>query len=179
MLQIADSLPDGSATVFFDCFGGGRYIHTDDKRHLPENAFTHLANELAAALRLPLFIPRSKQYPATIKSFLAKLYSAGEALKQIASKGILLIIVDAADNAVAAANRTSPPERSFVYELFGASLSALPKNVRFITSCRSDPARRASLQLPPQTPGIICPPFTLPESRQHLEGFISRSQAMT
>lgn len=169
MVQIADRLPDGSVTVFFDCFGGGRYIHTDDKRHLPENAFTQLANELAVALHLPLFIPRSKQYPATIKSFLAKLQSAGKALKQIAPNGMLLIIVDAADNAVAAANRTDPPERPFVHELFGANLSALPENVRIITSCRSDPARRASLQLPQHIPDVVCPPFTLSESRQHLE----------
>ncbi|MBU1744032.1 MAG: hypothetical protein KJ649_03925, partial [Proteobacteria bacterium] len=169
MRQIADRLPEGSVTIFFDCFGGGRYLYSDDKRHLPENAFLHLANELAVALRLPLFIPRKSKDPATIKSFLAKLRSAGEALKQLAPDGILLLVIDAADNAVAAANNADPPERPFVHELFGANLSALPENIRIITSCRTDPARRASLRLPSHTPDVICPPFTLEESRQHLE----------
>ena len=167
MRQIADHLPNESVTVFFDCFGGGRYIYSDDKRHLPENAFLHLANELAVTLRLPLFIPRSTKHPATIQSFLAKLRSAGEALKQLVPHGILLVIVDAADNAVAAADTADPPERPFVFDLFGANLSALPENVRIIASCRT--ARRTSLRLPSYTPDVICPPFTTQESKQHLE----------
>jgi len=169
MRQIADRLPKGSVTIFFDCFGGGRCVYPEDKRHLPENAFLHLANELAVALRLPLFIPRKSKDPATIKSFLSKLRSAGEALEQLAPDGILLLVVDAADNAVAAANNAYPPECPFVHKLFGANLSALPENVRIIVSCRTDPARRASLRLPSYTPDVICPPFTLQESRQHLE----------
>jgi len=137
MRQIADRLPEESVTVFFDCFGGGRYIYSDDKRHLPENAFLHLANDLAVALRLPLFIPRSSKYPATIQSFLAKLRSACEALKQLTPEGILLIVIDAADNAVVAANNAEPPERPFIYELFGANLSDLPDNVRIVTKART------------------------------------------
>jgi hypothetical protein len=167
MRQIADRLPEESVTIFFDCFGGGRYIYSDDKRHLPENAFLQMANELAVALRLPLFIPRSSKYPATIRSFLAKLRSAGEALKQLTPDGILLLVIDAADHSVAAAEATDPPERSFIFDLFGANLSALPENVHIITSCRT--ARRDSLRLPSHIPDVICPPFTSQESRQHLE----------
>ena len=118
MRQIADRLPEGSVTVFFDCFGGGRYIYSDDKRHLPENAFLHLANELAVALRLPLFIPRSSRYPATIQSFMTKLRSAGEALKQLTPGGKLLLVVDAADNSVVAAEAADPAGTSFRYRSF-------------------------------------------------------------
>lgn len=167
MRQIAQRLPEESVTVFFDCFGGGRYVYSDDKRHLPENAFLHLANELAVAFRLPLFIPRSNKYPATVQSFFAKLRSAGEALKQRTTDGLLLIVVDAADNSVAAADAADPPERPFVFDLFRANLPALPENVHIIASCRT--ARRDSLRLPSYTPDVICPPFTLQESRQHLE----------
>lgn len=173
MYQIADRLPEGSVTIFFDCFGGGRYICSDDKRHLPENAFLHLANELAVALRLPLFIPRNSKYPATIQSFLAKLRSAGEVLKQLTPASILLIVVDAADNSVVAADAADPPERPFVFDLFGANLSALPDNIHIIASCRT--ARRTSLRLPFHTPEVICPSFTLQESRQHLEIAFSAS----
>jgi len=169
MRQIADHLPEGSVTVFFDCFGGGRYLFSDDKRHLPENAFLHLANELAVGLRLPLFIPRSSRYPATILSFIAKLRSAGKALKQLTPDGILLIIIDAADNSVAAAESADPPERPFVFDLFGANLSALPENIHIITSCRTEPLRRASLRLPSHTPEVVCSSFTIQETKQHLE----------
>ena len=173
MRQISDRLPKESVTVFFDCWGGGRCGYSDDKRHLPENAFLHLINELAVALRLPLFLPRSRKYPATIQSFLIKLRSAGEALKQLTTEGILLVIVDAADNAVAAANNTDPPERPFVHDLFTANLSALPENVRIVTSCRADPARHASLQLPSNTPCVICPAFNSHETKLHLETVFS------
>ncbi|MCX5829683.1 MAG: hypothetical protein NTV58_17065 [Deltaproteobacteria bacterium] len=177
MRQIADRLPDQSVTVFFDCFGGGRYIHSDDKRHLPENAFLHLANELAVTLRLPLFIPRNNKYPATIKSFLAKLRSAGEALSQFAQGSMLLIVVDAADNAIAAADAAVPPECPFVFDLFEANLTGLPENIRIIASCRT--AHIASLRLPLHTPEVICPPFTAQESRQHLDiSFPSPSSAL-
>lgn len=167
MQQIANRLPEESVTVFFDCFGGGRYINTDDKRHLPENAFLHLANELSVALRLPLFIPRNIKYPADIRSFRKKLRSAGQALKKLSNQGMLLIIVDAADNSVSAAQAAEPPERSFVYDLLGANLDELPENVRFIISCRT--ARRDRLNLPREIAEIPCPPFSLPETREHVE----------
>jgi hypothetical protein len=167
MRQIADRLPEGSVTVYFDCFGGGRYAYSDDKRHLPDNAFLHMANELAVALCLPLFIPRSSKNPATIKSFLAKLRSAGLALTQLAPQGTLLLIVDAADNAVAAASDADPPERPFIYDLFEANLPGLPENVRIVTSCRT--ARRQLLRLPPHIPEVLCLPFSRQESKQHLE----------
>lgn len=168
MRQISDRLPKESVTVFFDCWGGGRCVYSDDKRHLPENAFLHLTNELAIALRLPLFVPRSRNNPATIQTFLVKLRLAGKALKQLSTEGILLVIIDAADNAVAAANNTDPPERPFVHDIFTANLSALPENVRIVTSCRADPSRRASLQLPSNTPCVICPVFTKHETNLHL-----------
>ncbi len=169
MRQIANRLPEESVTIFFDCWGGGKCGYSDDKRHLPENAFLQLGNELAVALRLPLFIPRNNKYPATVQSFFAKLRWAGEVLKQLTSDGLLVIIVDAADNAVAVANKADPPERCFVHDLLGANLSELPENVRIITSCRTDPVRRASLKLPLQTLEVICPSFTEDETRQHLE----------
>lgn len=167
--QIADRLPENSVTVFFDCFGGGRYIYSDDKRHLPENAFLQMANELAVSLHIPFFIPRKFKYPATTNSFLSKLHSAGKALKQIKSDGKLLIVVDAADNSVAAAHAADPKERSFVFDLFGANLSTLPENVHFLVSCRTDPDRKASLRLPAHTPEVICQSFTETETKLHLE----------
>ena len=169
MHQIIDHLPEESVMILFDCFGGGRCVYSDDKRHLPENAFLHLTNELAITLHLPLFVPRNPNSPATIQLFLDRLRLAGETLKRISPNGILLIVVDAADNSVAAAAAADPPENSFVHELFSANLSNLPENVRIVISCRTDPARRASLQLPSNIPEVICSSFSAKETKQHLE----------
>ncbi|MBI2353660.1 MAG: hypothetical protein HYV06_01300 [Deltaproteobacteria bacterium] len=171
--QIADCLPQGSVTTYLDCFGAGRYLQTDDKRHLPENAFLQLTNDLAISLELPLFIPRNQKNPATIKLFIQRLRAAGEALQRLSPQGILLIMIDAADNSVAAAQNMTPPETSFVHELFGAGLDSLPSNIRFITSCRTDPTRRKSIKLPTGTPEVPCPSFSLQETKQHLEATFS------
>lgn len=173
MRQIANRLPSGSTSVFFDCYGGGRYIQTDDKRHLPENAFLQLANDLATSLQLPLFIPRSLKNPANIKQFMQKLRSAGDVLERLRPEGILLIIIDAADNSVAAAHNANPPETSFVHELFGAALEGLPNNIRFITSCRTDPTRRNSVRVPLGSPEVVCSSFSLNETKLHLEATFS------
>ncbi|MFA6690373.1 MAG: hypothetical protein WCR98_00105 [Saccharofermentanales bacterium] len=173
MHQITDCLPQGSVTAYFDCFGAGRYLQTDDKRHLPENAFLQLTNDLAISLQLPLFIPRNQKNPATIKLFMQRLRAAGESLHRLSPQGFLLIIIDAADNSVAAAQYMTPPETSFVHELFGAGLDQLPGNIRFIASCRTDPTRRKSIKLPAGTPEVPCPPFSLQETKQHLEATFS------
>lgn len=166
MPQIADSLPPGSVSVNFDCFGGGRYIYSDDKRHLPEKAFLQLTNEVALALQLPLFIPRDLKHPANIGLFLARLQIAGRALEQLEPKALLVIIVDAADNSITAAMAANPPERSFVLELVSANLAGLPRNVRFVISART--ARKDSLQLASEVVEVECPLFELSETKQHL-----------
>ncbi len=167
MRQIPDHLPAGSVSVFFDCYGGGRYIHSDDRRHLPENAFLQLANELALGLKMPLFIPRNFKNPANVRTLLSKLRAAGEAIQQIEPGGLLLLGIDAADNSVTAAADADPPDPCFVFDLFGANLADLPANVRFVVSART--ARRESLRLPSGTTEVVCPPFTDDESRIHLE----------
>ena len=166
MQQIVKELPTGSLSIIFDCYGGGRYIYADDKRHLPENAFLQLTNEVALALRLPLFVPRSHKYPANVRSFLFKLKTAGQALDQIEPGALLVVIIDAADNSMHAAAAASPPERSFVLDLVRANLDELPKNVRFMFSSRS--GRRDSLQLPMGVGEIECPLFDLAETSEHL-----------
>jgi energy-coupling factor transporter ATP-binding protein EcfA2 len=167
MCQIAAHLPKDSQTIFFDCFAGGRYIYSDDKRHLPENAFLHMINEIAVSLNLPLFIPRSRKNPATIKLFLSKLATAGNLLAQISSPGKLVINIDAADNSIVAANAAVPHEQSFVFDLLRSSLSSLPSNVHIIISCRT--ARKDMLSIPYNTPEVHCSSFSIQETREHLK----------
>jgi len=163
--QIGDYLPEQSVTVFFDCFGGGRYLYPEDRRHLAENAFLQMANDLATELRLPLFIPRSSRSLASVRMFLSRLRLAAQALDQRNPDALAVIVVDAADNAVAAAGCDNG-ESPFVFDLLGVNLDDLPANVRIVASCRT--GRTSSLRLPPGTPKIECPLFSQEESREHL-----------
>ena len=160
--QVEKLLPPGSAFVLFDCYGAGRYVRTNDRRHLPQNAFSEIANELSLKLGIPFFLAATPN-SANVLHFLAHIQRAGEALAKSQPDALITIAIDAADNSVSAATRANPPEKCFVHELTQADLSKLPTNVRFIFSARS--ARKDSLSLPTGTPQIECPPFEPTETR--------------
>lgn len=164
--QLESRLPAGSIAVTYDCYGAGTYMHSEDKRHLPERAFLQMINDVAVATDLPLLLPRSSTHPATIETFLQRMTMAGKALALSTPGAVLLIIVDAADNTVTAAESAVPPERPFIRDLASADLTKLPNNVRFVVSART--ARRDGLGLPPTTEEVICRAFTESETRLHL-----------
>jgi hypothetical protein len=162
MTQTAGNLPAGSIAVTFDCYGAGRYTHTNDRRHLPENAFLQMANDLATAQGLPLLIAKSSSNPANVRMFLERLTQSAELLAKVEPNALVVVFIDAADNSVTAAEKSSPPSPCFVWELADADLSSLPANVRLVFSTRT--GRKDTLQLPKGTPPVECPPFTRPET---------------
>ena len=101
--ELSSLLPEGSCVVLFDCYGGGRYRFSDDKRHLPEHAFLQIANDLAVSLGTPFFIPRSAHRPTEVRQFLKRIREAA----MVVEDGLLVIGIDAADNAVTAAELVS------------------------------------------------------------------------
>lgn len=166
--QLASRLPHGSVAVTYDCYGAGSYMHSEDKRHLPERAFLQIINDVAVATELPLLLPRSGTHPTTIETFLQRMTMAGRALELSSPGAILLVIVDAADNTVTAAESAVPVERPFIHDIAGADLNKLPSNVRFVVSART--ARKSGLGFPVTTDEVLCRPFTETETRQHLIG---------
>ena len=164
--QVQEGLPNGSISVNFDCYGGGRCFYSDEKRHLPENAFLQLANEVSMALQLPFFVPRDFNHPADVRVFLSRLSSAADALGKIEPNALLVVIIDAADNSVTAAESSVPIEKSFVHELARANLDALPGNTHFVFSARS--SRSSKLFLPSSAEVVRCPAFDLSETRLHV-----------
>jgi hypothetical protein len=63
LMQVPALLPPDSVSVTFDCYGAGRYTHTNDRRHLPENAFLQIVNELAWAQETPfLMLPSGRSW---------------------------------------------------------------------------------------------------------------------
>jgi hypothetical protein len=175
--QLRQELPPGSISVLFDCFGGGQYVHSDDKRHRPENAFLQIANEIALSLNIPIYIPRSVNHPVDIRMLLSKLRIAGKALQTLNPEALLVVIADAADNSVTAATTVQPSDPCFVFELAQASLNTLPENVRFIFSART--GRKTNLKLPTSTKEVVCPPFNIDETRLFVQARFSNADEAT
>lgn len=125
--QIENLLPEGSVMVVFDCYGKGSYLDSGSLRYRPREAFLQLSNELAVRMRVPLLLTRSQavDYP---REFKLRVEKASEALRSITPGALLIIAVDAADNAVTASRRGPTPDPCFVHEL--VTLGVLPNNVR-------------------------------------------------
>ncbi len=157
--QVKEDLPSGSLMVMFDCYGGGRYLDPAALRHKPADAFVQLANEVATRLRLPLLLSRhgTTDFP---RMFMHRLRHAAETLAAANPNALLVVVVDAADNSVTAAEERGPPESSFVHDF--VLLRELPGNVRFVVTARTSCLK--GLRLPEHYDRIRLEPFTRSET---------------
>lgn len=164
--EIEMLLPQGSVVIKYDCYGGGHYLDSDAYRHRPQDAFLHLVNDLARQLRIPLLINRGAEidFPRTFKK---RLERASEVVHTRGEDVLLVIVIDAADNSVTAANSRSPREHSFVHDF--SAIGNLPANVRFIITARS--GKVMSLNLPRSFKRILIPGFSLEETARHVGGY--------
>ncbi|WP_296708602.1 hypothetical protein [Tistrella sp.] len=161
--DLAQRLPTGSELIVYDCYGGGTYLNSNGYRHRAEDAFLQLANDTAARLLLPpLFSETGVDHP---RRFARKLDATAAALASRHPDALLVIAVDAADNAVTAASQCVPPERAFVHDL--ARLGGLPANVRLMFSART--GRLADLELPDDVVLVPLEPFGPEESIRFAE----------
>jgi hypothetical protein len=165
--QLPSLLPAGSSVMLFDCFGAGRYLAPNDKRHLPANAFLQLGNDLAVGTGTPFFLAREGKRPANIRQFLQRLKDVATTVASKQSNAFLVIAIDAADNAVTAAEQAVPVDPCFIHDLTGVYLTDLPDNVRIVFSART--SRLNGLRLPPHTPEVICSEFTREETAEYVQ----------
>ena len=159
--ELESLLPSGSKVILYDCYGAGTYRDPSRYRHRPLEAFTQLSNELALTVRAPCLFPH-RDNPDIIKSFRRRLELASELIETETPEALLVILIDAADNAVAASMTPEPKDHCFVHNL--VRMSELPDNARILISART--SRRGSLNLPPGCKTILCPPFSEKETRQ-------------
>lgn len=162
--EIEAALPESSVMVKYDCYGGGRYMDSGAFRHRAKDAFTQLTNELATRLRLPLLVGHSRDtdYPRLFKR---RLEHAATALKAQASNALIVIAIDAVDNAATAAKGRVPREAPFTRDFL--DLRDVPENVRFIVTARS--GRLDHLELGEQYQILEIQPFSEAETASHLE----------
>ncbi|MWV57423.1 hypothetical protein [Rathayibacter sp. VKM Ac-2754] len=105
-----------AVVVIYDCFGNGSYRAPDKPRHRHRDGLVQIASELAAqALSAPL-IPRAATGSAEyMKAFIQRLREARRRLAESAPGTELVIVVDAADNGVIAAEARG--DQAFVHDL--------------------------------------------------------------
>ena len=163
--EIRELLPAGSAVLVYDCYGNGRYLDSDSFRHRPADAFLQMSNELSAHLRTPLLLTRDPyaNYP---RAFSKRLELGAATVAARSAEALLVVVVDAADNSIVAAQAQSPPERSFIADF--KALGSLPGNVRFLITTRS--GRLQSLALPSSFVMLEIEGFTREETALHVKG---------
>lgn len=170
--EIEAGLPPGSIMLKYDCYGGGRYMDPSELRHRPADAFLQLTNELSARLRLPLFISRQhgSDYP---RVFAKRLARAAGALAAKSLGALIVIAIDAADNAIVAAQNREPVEMCFVRDF--VLLSKIPENVRFIVTART--GSLDDLPLPSRYSVMEIEPFSQPETADNVAHMWSAPQS--
>ncbi len=156
-----DVVPD-SVTIVFDCFAGGDYRRVTSKRHLHKIALTQIANEVASrglcSPLIPSAVADDRDY---VRTFMRKLNEAAGQMRAKNPAALLTVIVDAADNAIIAADEFG--ERAFVTDLFREHW---PANARLVALSR--PERAASLDLPLGVASLKLIGFRPQETLAHL-----------
>lgn len=147
-------LKDRAYVIIYDCFGQGSYRRPDRPRHRHRDGLVQISTEIAGlGLGLPL-IPGGNIAPEEYnKAFIRRLNDASEILPEGQE---LVIVVDAADNAVLAAEE-KPEPMSFVYDLLKLD-KAIPANIHIVLTCR--PERFNLLKAPSGIPRLELPTFT-------------------
>lgn len=161
--EIAAALPANSLMVTYDCYGEGRYLDPSAYRHRSTDAFLQLTNELASRLALPLLLSRHQgsDFP---RLFANRLAHAAKALAAQDPKALIVIAIDAADNAITAAASRTPIETPFVRDFI--LIGDLPANVRFVVTART--GRLPQLHLPADYRKVEIEPFLLAETAAHV-----------
>ncbi len=156
--SLSELLHGRAVVVLYDCFGNGGYRAPDKPRHRHRDGLVQIASELAArALCAPL-IPRSTAGATELlRAFGDRLHEARRRLSETSPGASLVIVIDAADNAVIAASARG--ELAFVNDLLQMELG---EGVHIVFTAR--PHRVASLHPPLDVVHRQLPEFSLAES---------------
>lgn len=157
---LPDLLSDHADVVIYDCFGNGGYRNPVHPRHRHRDGLVQLATEVAGlGLCLPIVHAGNLAPEEYTKAFVRRLDQASEMLMQSGGRQ-LVIVVDAADNAVIAAEDRAD-SKAFVRDLLRLE-DDIPRNVHIVLTCR--PERLNSLEAPVDLITLELPAFTPEET---------------
>ncbi len=127
---LEDALPSGSIVIPYDCFGAGSYLDPAEGRHLPGQVAIQLINQLAARCGTPLLLELMTPGPSLWRVLRDRIEAAANGMPS--GEAVLVIAIDAADNAVLAAAEFG--EQSFLPQIWHLHL---PQNVRLVVTART------------------------------------------
>lgn len=163
-LDLPRLMPSGSATVIYDCFNGGNYRALSSARHRVGTTVVQITNDLAGRSLCQPLLPRSSIDPSTwMRAFRGRLEQAAAAVQAINPQALVVIVVDAGDNAEMIAQDRK--EESFAREILR---EVPPPGVRLVVLCR--PEREHLLSPPAGIVPIDLAGFDAAESAAHLRG---------
>ncbi|MCA3775954.1 MAG: hypothetical protein IN818_13350, partial [Cutibacterium sp.] len=161
-LDLPRLMPTGSATVIYDCFNGGNYRALSSARHRVGTTVLQITNDLAGRSLCQPLLPRASIDASTwMRAFRVRLEQAAAAVKAVNPQALLVVIVDAGDNAEMIARDRK--EESFAREVLR---EVPPPGVRIVVLCR--PEREYLLAPPAGIVPIGLAGFDLAESSAHL-----------
>jgi hypothetical protein len=137
----SEYLPVNSSSFIYDCYGAGSYLDVGNERYILQRFVTQITNEMAVKLKTPLLLRPANNIEDMWRDFQNNLELAAQVVAS--ENGLLVIVVDAADNAIFAARHFRGEDRCFLPGLWSLQL---PANCRLIISCRTH--RRSELQPP-------------------------------
>ncbi|RZJ91300.1 MAG: ATP-binding protein, partial [Chryseobacterium sp.] len=160
--QLMDNIKEGSIAIAYDCFGAGKYRNRSQSRHRHKDALVQIANELASkGLCDPMIVLKSDDETSITLTFLKRVRSAITAIRRAYPDAILLILVDAADNAEMAAKDMN--DNCFAGELLNEKI---PDGCKLVYLCR--PERIYMLQPSANIVELALEPFSKEESEENL-----------
>lgn len=165
---IQKNIPDGSEVILFDCYGAGAYLNPSDCRHLHKEALLQIANEIAKKIGSPFLLSSDNDSHILMREFKIRVESAVNILKKRNPDSVLVLIVDAADNSITAAqkNQTS----SFIQDLLN---EPIPNGFRLVVTSRT--YRIHSLNLPGNYIDLPLKPFNYEETKANLTYYFPES----
>lgn len=153
-------------TVLYDCYGGGSFLQPGERRHLTEVAIPQICNTLATECGTEWIVgrlPKEYEYWRMLNDRLEKAVSY---VKQQNASAAVVIIIDAADNSMVAANVFK--EECFLQGLLNQTL---PDGVWIIVTTRIE--RQHLIPFGDEVEVFNLPPFELSESSQHIRSIFS------
>jgi len=158
--QIGDHLPPGSVVLMFDCYGGGDYLNAGEERHTSQRFVMQMLNELAIRCGTSLLLQ-----PPAMEEDLWRWFGRNleAAVRTLDPEAVLVLGVDAADNAaIAAAERG---DRGFLKDLVRLRL---PARCTVVLSARS---HRVDTLGVPGAASVEVTPFDHATSGAHLRRY--------
>lgn len=157
---LPDLVSDRADVIIYDCFGKGNYRNPAHPRHRHRDGLVQLATEMAGlGLCIPIVHAGNLAPEEYTKASVRRLDQASEMLMQSGNRQ-LVIVVDAADNAVIAAEDNAD-SRPFVRDLLRLQAD-IPPNVRIVLTSR--PERVDRLEAPDGLASFELPAFTPEET---------------